>query len=368
MTLPTRKGATSAPEGLSTLIELVNLGELVERYSGPGRRAGRTLTFRCPNPSHPDNSPSFTVTTSATGRQSARCWSQCGWQGDALDLVEWLEGLSTGDAANWLRNYLGKPQQPRVFRQAASTPSKPKRSLSPKPEDTATAPTDTEAAARFMGRYLSARGWPASVVDTFGLSVVIDSTGAARIRHPYFVPNASGEWTATYWQDRGGKDSRSKWLSPKGGSPVLYNLRSLERDNLAGVVICEGPADTVTASLALEAVPSVAVIGCPGASAWRPEWAQLVTGLRVVVAADNDPAGQRLEEAVRLSVGQPVALCRFSAGDLTDTAREHGLDSVKELLLGALRTQPDNTPRTFEDTLSLLLRFFPEGQLEEVAS
>lgn len=364
MTLSTRKGAASAPEGLSTLIELVNLGELVERYSGPGRRAGRTLTFRCPHPAHPDNSPSFTVTTTSTGRQQARCWSQCGWQGDALELVKWLEGLSTGEAANWLRGYLGKPQQHRA---ATPTPHKPKRSPAQQLKDTATAPTDSEAAARFMERYLTARGWPSSVVETFGLSVVIDSSGAARVRHPYFVPGVSGEWTAAYWQDRGSKASRTKWLSPKGGSPVLYNLPSLERDNLAGVVICEGPADTVTAALALEGSPSVAVIGCPGASAWRPEWAQLVTGLRVVVAADNDPAGQRLEEAVRLSVGQPVALCRFSAGDLTDTAREHGLDSVTELLLGALRTQPDNTPRTFEDTLTLLLRFFPEGQLEEVA-
>ena len=361
MTLSTRQGAIGAPEGLSTLIELVNLGELVERYAGAGRRAGRTLTYRCPNPSHPDNSPSFTVTSTASGRQLARCWSQCDWQGDALDFVEWHLGLSTGDAVRWLREYLGKPlpYKPR----AVNTQTHRLDTVT----DNATAPQDTEAAAVFLERYLDSRGWPLSVVDSFGLSVVIDSTGAARVRHPYFVPLSSGEWAAPSWQDRGSRSSRSKWLSPKGGRPVLYNLPSLERDGLAGVVICEGPADTITASLALEAVPGVAVVGCPGVSAWRPEWAQLFAGLRVVVAADNDAAGQRLEESVRTSLGQPVALCRFSAGDLTDTAREHGLDSVRELLLGALRTQPDNEPRAVEDTLTLLLRFFPEGYVEEVA-
>lgn len=364
MTLSPQRGSTSAPENLSTLIERVDLNQLVTRYTGQGKASGRIVTYSCPNPAHADTHPSFTVTTNNKGREVGKCFSQCSWQGDALELVKWLEGISTGEAASWLRRYLGEPDSVDFVRKPF-TPSKPLRKITP--EDNSQRPTPARA-EWLLEKYLAARSWPIEVVERFGLEAVLDSSGAERIRHPYFTPTRSGEWEASYWQDRGTKGARVKWLSPKGSSPALFNLRSLEADSLEGVVICEGAADAITATLALEGCERVAVVGVPGVSAWKPEWASLVQGLRVVVAADNDEAGKKLEEAVRSSVSQPIALVRATHGDITETATKYGLDNVRELLLSALATQPEAKPRTLAESVALLLEYFPGGVLLEGAN
>jgi hypothetical protein len=130
-------------------------------------------------------------------------------------------------------------------------------------------------------------------------------------------------------------------------------------------VICEGAADTITATLALEGCERVAVVGVPGVNAWKPEWSRLITGLRVVVAADNDEAGKKLEEAVASSVAAPVAFVRFheEQNDLTETAKSAGLEYLRSLLLSALATQPEATTRSLEESVELLLQYFPEGTL-----
>jgi 5S rRNA maturation endonuclease (ribonuclease M5) len=212
-----------------------------------------------------------------------------------------------------------------------------------------------------MKKYLSSRGWPCEVAEKFSLSVVLDSSGKARIRHPYFTPTSSGEWVLSYYQDRGDKTSLPKWKSPKGSIPQLFNLKSLEADSLEGVVICEGAADTITASLALEGCPFVAVIGVPGVSAWRDEWASFVNGLRIVVAADNDEAGRTLEQRIRNSVKSPVTYVRATHGDLTEIANEIGLESLRALLLTGLGELPEATPRTLDESTALLLAYFPEA-------
>ena len=262
MTLSPSRASLRTPENLSELIQLVDLNQLVSRYTGNGRTSGKVTTYSCPHPAHPDTHPSFTVTTNGKGKEVAKCFSQCAWQGDALELVKWLEGLSTGEAASWLRRFIGQAQEP-TFYSKAPTPSSYVLSVSRKVESNSEELTG-ESAERFMKKYLTSRGWPCEVVERFSLSVVLDSSGKARIRHPYFTPNSSGEWVLSYYQDRGDKTSLPKWKSPKGSTPQLFNLKSLEADSLEGVVICEGAADTITASLALEGCPFVAVIGVPG--------------------------------------------------------------------------------------------------------
>lgn len=369
MSVSTPWGASGAPERLSVLIEKVDLFSLVEKYAGHGRTSGTTTTYSCPNPNHPDHSPSFTVSHSRNGKQLARCWSQCAWQGDALEFVKWQEGLDTGEAVRWIRNYLNLPAS--LFVSRSSTPSKPSRSVSPKYSaalDNSQRPT-TERAAHFLERYLEFRSWPLSVVEKFSLEVVLDSSGQCRVRHSYFTPTSSGEWVVSYWQDRG--TSLPKWLSPRKSTPALYNLRSLERDELSAVVICEGPADTITASLALEENEEIAVIGVPGVSAWRSEWAEYLEGLRIVVAADNDEAGHTLETAVSNSVGRKIKLVRPDSahGDLTETAKHLGLDTVRSLLLSAINAEPKAEKRSLEDSVRLLLKVFPEAfAIEEGAA
>lgn len=366
MTITPTRGGFSAPETLSTLIEQVDLYSLVERYAGPGRASGNTVTYSCPNPAHPDYSPSFTVSRSHTGKEFAKCWSQCSWQGDALELVKWLEGISTAEAAQWIRKYLGKPDSQQIQRK----PEPRKKPLQIVKEADTTQRPSTERAAHFLSKYLTYRSWPFSVVEQFSLEVVLDNSGECRVRHPYFTPSPSGEWIVSYWQDRRRSSGQGpKWLSPKGSTPTLHNLRSLERDGLTGVVICEGPADTITATLALEGHEEIAVIGVPGVSAWRTEWSDLLEGLRIVIAADNDEAGKKLEEAVANSVGKKIKAVRPENNDLSDTAKIQGLNIVRSLLLSALEKEPEFIERSLEDSVSLLLSVFPEAfSIEEGAA
>lgn len=349
-TTPIRDGSRVTGD-LASLVARTDLHQLLERYSGPGRANGSTVTYSCPNPAHPDRSPSFTVTT-RSGKQYGRCWSQCDWRGDALDLVSWLEGVDTAAAADHLRGLLGESARKVAKRNPVPVPVVLQ-------EDAPRPPSD--AAETFLEKYLRSRDWPREVAEAHGLEVVLDQTGTLRVRHKYLAP-VGGEWCVTYWQDRGPKSSRVKWLSPKGAKPVPYNLRSLERDDLSAVVVCEGPADAITAELALDGVPGVAVIGIPGVSAWRPEWGTLLDGLRVVIAADHDAAGERLESAVKASTRGAVAVVRFSHGDLTETALEKGREAVREVLLAGLRKQPTAEERSLEESVRLLLEAFPEAR------
>ena len=54
------------------------------------------------------------------------------------------------------------------------------------------------------------------------------------------------------------------------------------------IILVEGPPDMVAARSS--GLPAIAI---PGTTAWRPSWAQLLTGRRVTVVMDCDPPGRR---------------------------------------------------------------------------
>lgn len=366
MSLSPTKGASGAPLNLGALVARVDLFALVSRYSGPGKYSGRSASYSCPNPAHFDAHPSFQVTTNKAGKQVAQCFSQCEWHGDALDLVKWIENLDTKEAAQWLRRFLGEPETISFSKKESSTPKNSAPTIPPK-YTAKTAKPSAEREARFMARHLLWRMWPAEVVEEFALEVVLDSAGECRVRHPFFAYVSPGEWRLVYWQDRGTSKSPQKWLSPYGMSPALFNLKSLEANGLEAVVICEGPADTISASLVLKGCSRVAVIGVPGASAWRAEWAELVSGLRVVIAADNDEAGRKLEQKISASIGREVSLLRLEDkyNDLTDCYQSGGAESLRLLILAALGQEPETEARTLEASIELLLQYFPEASQVE---
>lgn len=335
--VPRRCDNDAHPERLSTLIERVDLPSLVEQYAGPGKRQGNTFTFSCPNPSHPDRNPSFTVKPDKNGKWRARCWSACAWQGDALNLVEWLEGLSIGEAVARLRHLLGD-YVPATYRPG---PINPKR-VSPleasaliTPEDISR-PLEGDRAAAIMSRYLTSRAWGIEAVMLFNLEVRQYPNNEPRIRHPFYSVSPTGEWLLTYWQDRAAFPCppKARWRSPANGVPTLFNLPALENKKLNSVVICEGPADTISAALLLHG-SHMAAIGVPGVGAWRSEYAPLFDGLNVVVAADNDEGGRTLERNIAKDLTRcRVSFVRVSDGDLTkcvERARATSLEALQEL-------------------------------------
>jgi hypothetical protein len=351
---------TTATDTLGDLVAAVDLPALVEQHAGHGRHSGGRWLFHCPNPTHADTHPSFTVQRSRNGKWHARCQSQCNWHGDALDLVRWLNGGSVADAAQQLRAWLGRPEPVRT----SSTPARPHRPQRHRhqvrnDEQPQQIPADTAAAV--LGRYLAQRGWPDDTPELFGLSVVADRWGRPRIRHPFHAWDPTSEqWVVAAWQDRATGTAKPKWMTPAGVTLPLYNVAALDTpEPPTGVVVCEGPADTITASLALRARPGWAAVGVAGANGWQPGWALLLGGAAVVIAADPDTAGQNLTNAVLADLGRAAVVLNLAAGDLTDTARHAGLDAVAELLTGHLdspelatvtpdSTTPDDTAQPAE--------------------
>lgn len=340
---------TDRLEPLADLVARVDLGALVEHYSGPGKRQGARTVYTCPNPAHADAHPSFDVRRDLDGVERGRCRSQCAWSGDALDLVEWVEGLDRPRAIERLRSWTGTPD-PAHYRPTRPTPAR--KPLAPLP-DTRPVPEDT--ARRLMAAYLTRRGWPADTPGRFGLSVVLDERGHPRIRHPFTVPDGAGGTLLVTWQDRATGNVTPRWWAPEGRPLPPWNVAALEADDVTAAVICEGPADGITAALALERVPGVAVVAIPGTNGWRTEWAEMFAGLVVVLVTDADDAGRKFGESLAGELAGIAATVRRAplqsgANDLSDLCAASGLEVVRRLLLAALNGRPpDPDPSPDED-------------------
>lgn len=324
---------------LAALIERVDLPALVERYSGPGRRSGATFSFCCPNPEHPDRSPSFTVSTNRRGRQVARCWSQCDWHGDALAFIQWVENCGVGEAADKLRGFLGEARPFEPTHRPKITP-KAKQPTAP-PADTAKAPP-ADTAERLLNDYLAKRGWPRETAGDYGLRVVIGRGGRAYVRHPFYRLGSNGELITQTWQDRicQNVEGVSKWDTPARSSLPLYNEPALSRNDLELVVICEGPADAISAEVALAAYPNTAAVAVAGSGGWKHDYtdryAPLLAGKSVLVIGDSDAPGASMRGVVGNALGRiakRVRLVTPPVKDLTDWCQRDGFAEVGRLLM-----------------------------------
>lgn len=338
---PVKRGRTHTRPPLRELVAAIDLPRLVEQYAGTGKRSGRHFTFRCPNPSHPDTHPSFVVYEgSQRGRWLCVCNSACGQVGDALDFVKWVRGCDDRTAVEELRRFAGEPAN------FVAPYSHKHGTTEPKPTLTETQPPEALDDAATLAAYLEGRGWPAWVVERFGLSVVRDKYGTKRIRHPFHAFTGQGATLrvieAGYQSRACDPHARLRWVGPEGVVLPLYNLTALEPATVRVVVLCEGPADTITAEVAVTSagLEGVACVGVPGVNSWRTaaakEWAKWLRGLFVIVAADNDPAGENFAAQVAADlegIAAAVSVLVPSPGnDLTDMATQVGCDEVGRLV------------------------------------
>lgn len=299
----------SARYDIPDLLARVSLEELVLERTAEARRHGSRITYRCPNPMHPDAHPSFTVDTR---RQRWACWSRCNAHGDAIAFLEWCEGMSKGDAIRYLADrYNVRPVSGRDDGRRPRSSYRPPMPWVPTVNlvrdmsdvDTARPVTGPDA-VRVLDDFLAGRGWSRTTAERVGLSVVRSWDGY-RVRFPF--PRAG---VACIWQDRATMpaDREPKWHTPKGATLYPFGLDSAARYDgptdewpscpvlgSPAVWITEGPADAVTL---LEHFPTITVLGLPGAGLWRDEWTAAVDGVPVVLVADNDDAGERLRATV----------------------------------------------------------------------
>lgn len=300
---PMKRATTHTRPPLRELVEAIDLPRLVEQYAGPGKKQGKHYAFRCPNPAHADTHPSFVAFFAPQRRRwLCVCNSACGQIGDAFDFVKWVRGCDDREAATELRRFAGEPDN--FARPYRHKPTRPE-ATSPLTEVTAPAALDDRDT---LARYLEGRAWPEWVAERFGLTVVADRFGAKRVRHPFYAFATEGEVLRVIEAGSQARalDPRAKvrWLGDEGVALPLYNLTALEADTVRAVVLCEGPADTISATIAAEAcgLDGVACVGVPGVQAWgtsaKAEWVKWLSGLFVLVAGDNDAAGEHFAAQV----------------------------------------------------------------------
>lgn len=324
------------------ILASVDLSTLVKRYAGPSQY-GKGRLYSCPDPSHPDASPSFSVFTGRDGKQRAACQSRGCFHGDALAFLKWMRpDLSTGEALRELQEFAGLPADARPIR--ASAP-KPRRAL------TRTTPPDTVEDARALSSYLAMRGWGSEVAEAFGLSVMKDRRGVLRVRHPFYAFDATGQKVEAGWQARRLDNSTEvRWLGSVGSPLPLYNLTALETDGLTHVVLCEGPADTITAHLSLPDGNTWAAVGIAGTQAWKPEDAELFEGLSVIIATDADEAGEKAAHNIAAHlVLVASSVMRFASPlghDLTEFAKAFGRERLTELLASSIGSENSTSVET----------------------
>lgn len=357
-TVAIKAAGSSHCDPIRDLVARIDLIALVGETAGDGHHTkDGAVMFRCPNGAghtHGDKNKSFHVKT-INGRQRWRCWANCrpvigndNAGGDALDYVIWHYGYTRADAIRCLRTRDGSHPTPPLRSRLAdtskpvATPPAPREIKAPPTPTGLSVPADIEA--DYLGRYCGWRGWPLEVAKRHGLTVVVDDHGRYWCRHPFMVPTASGP-IMFGWQDRTlDKTVKPKWKAPANWAPVLWGVDSFATATVPIVVICEGPADGLTASYVLEGYnteAAPAVVAVPGVTTWRTDWNRLFAGYHVVTAGDPDHAGDGLNERLAVDLKETAASVHRAdrsllTTDLTTALSQYGPDYVAAALMAPL--------------------------------
>lgn len=272
----------------------VSLFEIID-YLGI-RRVGRS--FQCPNAEahkHGDRNKSAYI---AETRTSWRCYG-CGAYGSVIDLYRLAYGISAEEAKEALAEYAGLTPAVGAITLPGPLPKPADRPRPPLAPEEPLPPASPEIHAFLLraqqdlltsphgSAYLETRGIPLSIARAAGLGYAPRGTwphrrgqSQSRIIAPLTTPdgmliNLYGRSTVAC--DKG---LRHDFLpGPKG----IFHARSLAED---GVILVEGVFDALTCLAGGR--PAAAICGL----AFRDGWWLEITSPRLILALDNDTAGQ----------------------------------------------------------------------------
>lgn len=149
-----------------------------------------------------------------------------------------------------------------------------------------------------------------------------------------------------------------KAMSTAGRSTGLFGLPELLKARSQSVYICEGEWDTVAVQWLLDAAGKKGRAVCsPGASTFKPEWADFFRGKTVQVLYDHDAAGLKGEMVVvdRLAkVAKQLRFCHWPAG------KPAGFDSRDFIIKNGV---VKNTPKRCFRLLSALFKDKPRTSI-----
>lgn len=275
--------------------QVVDVERLLERLGIEAERRGVWLWAPCPYPDHEEDTPSWHIRDDVDDERHGfhKCFG-CGRSGYPVHLVEELLGLDRDDARDWLKSSentappkldleveIEEPTVRRSFRLPAGVTLAPlERWVTP---------------AR---RYAESRNITGAEVDAWGLGYAVDGKLAGRVVLP--IRDARGAVVSYAARDYTGQSLR-KYLAP--GADEGANRAAVFGEHLWGasrdcLVLIEGPVDALAvARLAWK-------VGAVQGSNWTPSHLLKLRGWEVIlIASDNDKAGNKLADAIREEVG-----------------------------------------------------------------
>jgi hypothetical protein len=142
-----------------------------------------------------------------------------------------------------------------------------------------------------LAQYAKDKQLPESFLRCLGLSDRKTSSVSA-VRMPY--RDAMGKEVSARYRCAATGDHRFRWT--QGSKVLLYGLDRLDR-NVGYVHLVEGDSDAQT--LWFHGEPA---LGVPGATVWKPEWAERLDGLTVYVWREPDKAGSEFVQRIAQSL------------------------------------------------------------------
>lgn len=287
---------------------MFDLVTLVEQDLGQPKRSGAWLFWRCPFHAG-DDTPSLAVKD-----DRYYCFA-CRASGDAVDWLTEYRRMSKGDALRLVRGENRQPVKPR--RQPEAQPEPPK---TPDEEWQARAAIWADEChqalfepqgERAFNYLVERRGLAVETIERFSLGYWRGGeTPFGFVRRGITIPNF----------DRAGTLYGVKLRHPEGQPKYTGLTGSVQRMFEAAtivpggdVVLCEGEFDALIAWQTIRDVCGVAAFGGCSVQPNGLDLLRLLVAARVVIAYDNDPAGQ--EAAGRLAKLLPKAvICRLPDG------------------------------------------------------
>lgn len=137
-----------------------------------------------------------------------------------------------------------------------------------------------------------------------------------------------------HYRDRVFGLSGGNWWAGERRPLIPYGLEDLRRGGDA-LILTEGESDALALRLAF---PRVRVLGLPGASSWRSEWAIYTDDFRrVYLSFDADRAGEKLTRAVREDLPDARIVDLPSGADTRDVIQRLGKAAYRVLVEAANR-------------------------------
>lgn len=300
------------------LLARVDLVAVLDAFT-PATGSGRTRRWRCPEPSHPDEHPSVTVSRDQRGVDRWRCWSG-GHGGTAIDAVVAARHLSVGESIRWLNEH---------YAHLEPLPQRPHREVHPR-SDGRPSPEVVQHVERcekqlwtWSGReirsWLNARGLTDDVLvgNRVGADPGLVLGGGKRLPDGTLAavfPALDPSGNITYFQ--------SRFIDPATGSPKYANPpRHLAKNPGLAWTQATAPVRSNTSIVIAEGIPDALIAASAGMRS---------VGVLGAMTPNHRIAERLVKGAANLADPHPGFVICFDADPPGRSGAEHLLELLNE--------------------------------------